>query len=73
MLLRIPSWRTQWQYWFSSVQLTEAMAGGSQVFCLSRSVMISNETDTFIHFEALEKEKDREREKRTTQGGIKAA
>jgi hypothetical protein len=35
--------------------------------------MIGDKIDTFIHFEALEKDRDQERKERTMQGGIKAA
>jgi hypothetical protein len=64
MLLRIPSWRAQWQYWSSSVQLTEAMAGGSQVFCFVSPDDDQQRTRYFHPISIrLKKDKDREREK----------
>jgi len=32
MFDKMSSWRAQWQYWSALVQLTEAMAAGSQLF-----------------------------------------
>lgn len=31
---RMPVWRSQWQTWSADVQLTEAIAAGSQDFCV---------------------------------------
>jgi hypothetical protein len=78
MFVKIPSWRTQWQYWSSSVQLTEAMAGGSQVFCSPRRMKVSVFEDLLLESKVVPAEVGRRRRRsrsrrHTTQGGIKAA
>lgn len=55
IFLKIPSCRTQWQYWSSREQLTEAIAGGSQVFYLIPSASASKKKQSVIGWEVLGK------------------